>query len=102
MSKLPYNHNYHKKCTNLKSKSGIWKPSRWFCSGCTDELQVDVVPEKDKEVSTIEKPSSKHRKANFVTCDHADKEFLESKGWKKTETFNPGEELLKIEKIKNG
>ena len=30
------------------------------------------------------------------------KEFLESKGWKKTETFNPGEELLKIEKIKNG
>ena len=30
------------------------------------------------------------------------KEFLESKGWKKTETFNPGEELLKIEQIKNG
>ena len=29
------------------------------------------------------------------------KEFLESKGWKKTETFNPGKELLKIEKIKN-
>ena len=30
------------------------------------------------------------------------KEFLKSKGWQKTETFNPGEELLKIEKIKNG
>ena len=29
-------------------------------------------------------------------------EFLKSKGWKKTETFNPGEELLKIEQIKNG
>ena len=28
------------------------------------------------------------------------KEFLKSKGWKKTETFNPGEELLKIEKLK--
>ena len=29
-------------------------------------------------------------------------EFLKSKGWKKTDTFNPGEELLKIEQIKNG
>ena len=29
-------------------------------------------------------------------------EYLKSKGWKKTEIFNPGEELLKIEKIKNG
>ncbi len=28
-------------------------------------------------------------------------EFLKSKGWKKTEVFNPGEELIKIDKIKN-
>jgi hypothetical protein len=30
------------------------------------------------------------------------KEFLNSKGWKKTEIFNPGEELIKIGQIKNG
>ena len=29
-------------------------------------------------------------------------EFLKSKGWKKTEIFNPGEELIKIDNIKNG
>ena len=29
-------------------------------------------------------------------------EFLKSKGWKKTEVFNPGEELVKIDQIKNG
>ena len=29
-------------------------------------------------------------------------EFLKSKGWKKTEVFNPGEELIKIDSIKNG
>ena len=29
-------------------------------------------------------------------------EFLKSKGWKKTEIFNPGEELIKIDQIKNG
>ena len=29
-------------------------------------------------------------------------DFLKSKGWKKTETFNPGEELIKIDSIKNG
>ena len=29
-------------------------------------------------------------------------EFLKSKGWKKTEIFNPGEELIKIDSIKNG
>ena len=29
-------------------------------------------------------------------------EFLKSKGWKKTEGFNPGEELIKIDSIKNG
>ncbi len=29
-------------------------------------------------------------------------EFLKSKGWNKTEIFNPGEELIKIGKIKNG
>ena len=28
-------------------------------------------------------------------------EFLKSKGWKKTEIFNPGEELIKIDSIKN-
>ena len=28
-------------------------------------------------------------------------EFLKSKGWKKTEIFSPGEELIRIEKIKN-
>ena len=28
--------------------------------------------------------------------------FLKSKGWKKTEIFNPGEELIKIDSIKNG
>ena len=28
-------------------------------------------------------------------------EFLKSKGWK-TEIFNPGEELIKIDSIKNG
>ena len=27
--------------------------------------------------------------------------FLKSKGWKKTEIFSPGEELIRIEKIKN-
>ena len=27
--------------------------------------------------------------------------FLKSKGWKKTEVFNPGEELIKIDQIKN-
>ena len=30
------------------------------------------------------------------------KEFLKSKGWKKIEIFNPGEELIKIDQIKNG
>ena len=29
-------------------------------------------------------------------------EFLKSKSWKKTEVFNPGEELIKIDQIKNG
>ena len=29
-------------------------------------------------------------------------DFLKSRGWKKTKIFNPGEELVKIEKIKNG
>ena len=29
-------------------------------------------------------------------------EFLKSKGWKKTEIFSPGEELIKIDQIKNG
>ena len=29
-------------------------------------------------------------------------EFLKLKGWKKTEIFNPGEELIKIDSIKNG
>ena len=29
-------------------------------------------------------------------------EFLKSKGWKKTEIFSPGEELIKINQIKNG
>ena len=29
-------------------------------------------------------------------------DFLKSKGWNKTATFNPGEELLKIDRIKNG
>ena len=29
-------------------------------------------------------------------------DFLKSKGWNKTELFNPGEELIKIDKIKNG
>ena len=28
-------------------------------------------------------------------------EFLKSKGWKKTEIFSPGEELIKIDQIKN-
>jgi len=28
-------------------------------------------------------------------------EFLKSKGWKKTEVFNPGEELIRIDQIKN-
>ena len=28
-------------------------------------------------------------------------EFLKSKGWKKTENFNPGEELIRIDQIKN-
>tara|TARA_B000000565_G_C23695489_1_gene343668 strand:+ start:162 stop:866 length:705 start_codon:yes stop_codon:yes gene_type:complete len=28
--------------------------------------------------------------------------FFKLKGWKKTETFNPGEELIKINQIKNG
>ena len=28
-------------------------------------------------------------------------EFLKSKGWKKTEIFNPGEELIRIDQIKN-
>ena len=28
-------------------------------------------------------------------------EFLKSKGWRKTEIFNPGEELIKIDQIKN-
>ena len=26
-------------------------------------------------------------------------DFLKSKGWKKTEIFNPGEELIKIDRI---
>ena len=30
------------------------------------------------------------------------KEFLKSKGWTKTETFNPGDELIRIDQIKNG
>ncbi len=30
------------------------------------------------------------------------KEFLKSKGWKNIEIFNPGEELIKIDQIKNG
>ena len=30
------------------------------------------------------------------------KEFLKSKGWNKIELFNPGEELIKIDQIKNG
>ena len=30
------------------------------------------------------------------------KEFLKSKGWNKTELFNPGEEMIKIDQIKNG
>ena len=30
------------------------------------------------------------------------KEFLETKGWNKIVIFNPGEELIKIDKIKNG
>ena len=30
------------------------------------------------------------------------KDYLKSKGWNKTEIFSPGDELLKIEKIKNG
>ena len=29
-------------------------------------------------------------------------EFLKSKGWNKTKIFNPGEELIKIDSIKNG
>ncbi len=29
-------------------------------------------------------------------------QFLKSKGWKKTEIFSPGEELIKINQIKNG
>ena len=29
-------------------------------------------------------------------------DFLKSKGWNKTELFNPGEELVKIDQIKNG
>ena len=29
-------------------------------------------------------------------------EYLKSKGWKKTAIFNPGEELVKIDQIKNG
>jgi len=29
-------------------------------------------------------------------------EFLKSRSWKKTEIFNPGEELIKIDQIKNG
>ena len=29
-------------------------------------------------------------------------EFLKSKGWKKIKIFNPGEELIKIDQIKNG
>ncbi len=29
-------------------------------------------------------------------------DFLKSKGWNKTAIFNPGEELLKIDRIKNG
>ena len=29
-------------------------------------------------------------------------DFLKSKGWKKTEIFNPGDELIKIDQIKNG
>ena len=29
-------------------------------------------------------------------------DFLKSRGWKKTKIFNPGEELVKIEQIKNG
>ena len=30
------------------------------------------------------------------------KEFLKSRGWNKTELFNPGDELIKIDQIKNG
>ena len=29
-------------------------------------------------------------------------DFFKSKGWKKTDVFNPGEELVKIDQIKNG
>ena len=29
-------------------------------------------------------------------------DFFKSKGWKKTDVFNPGEELIKIDQIKNG
>ena len=72
------NNNFHKKCTNLKSKSGNWKPSRWFCSTCTNEFAEDVSPEKEIDNYTIQNPSARHRKANFAACNHSDREFLES------------------------
>ena len=39
---------------------------------------------------------------NVMCISKKIEEFLKSKGWKKTQVFNPGEELIKIDQMKNG
>ena len=40
-----------------------------------------------------------HETAGFLPGETSLEDFLKSKGWKKTEIFNPGEELIKIDRI---
>ena len=67
--------NYHKKCTDLFKKSGIWRPKSWNCQFC----KIQTVKDISNEV--IEPPapklSGRHRKSNIL-CDHPESEFLQS------------------------
>ena len=77
---------FHKKCTEQKKLGGHWKPNTWNCQSCghknSNEVPaiVETAPEVTNENNDMNLPkkSGKHRKSNAASCQHPEKEFLES------------------------
>ena len=95
---------YHKKCTSLKKSSGHWKPHDWNCHFCQNSnpqnpsVEIEITDKRKNPP----KPGGKHRKSNVTSCEHPDKEFLESQiNTLKTIVAKREAELKKIQESDN-
>ena len=69
--------SYHKRCTELSRRTGIWKPKSWRCQFCkiqSTEPSTDLCNVSPKNVTKV---SGKHKKSNILS-DHPENDFLES------------------------